>query len=109
MISWAFPLNAISSTPQTWSALNVYSSPSFSICVCCASEQSDLERRAASIGRDLDELRRSGAAGSPEEVVTRLQEYQRAGASRSYLQLIDLDDLDHVALIANEVMPHLAS
>ena len=33
----------------------------------------------------------------------------RAGASRSYLQLIDLDDLDHVALIANEVMPHLAS
>jgi len=82
---------------------------SHAVTVCCASEQSDLERRAARIGRDLDELRRSGAAGSPEEVVTRLQEYQRAGASRSYLQLIDLDDLDHVALIANEVMPHLAS
>jgi F420-dependent oxidoreductase-like protein len=82
---------------------------SHAITVCCASEQSELQRRAARIGRDLEDLRRAGAAGSPQEVIARLEEYQQAGASRSYLQVIDLDDLDHVALIAAEVMPHLAS
>jgi F420-dependent oxidoreductase-like protein len=81
---------------------------SHAITVCCANEQSELERRASRIGRDLDELRQNAAAGLPEEVVARLEEYRQAGASRSYLQLIDLDDLDHVALIATEVMPHLA-
>ncbi|MGO9487522.1 MAG: LLM class F420-dependent oxidoreductase [Solirubrobacteraceae bacterium] len=81
---------------------------SHAITVCCASGQAELERRAERIGRDLDELRRSGAAGSPDEVVARLEEYGQAGASRSYLQLIDIDDLDHVALIAAEVMPRLA-
>jgi alkanesulfonate monooxygenase SsuD/methylene tetrahydromethanopterin reductase-like flavin-dependent oxidoreductase (luciferase family) len=82
---------------------------SHAVTVCCAREKSELQRRAARIGRDLDELRRDGAAGSPEEVIARLEEYRQAGASRSYLQLIDLDDLDHVALIATEVMAHLAN
>ena len=68
----------------------------------------ELERRAARIGRTSEDLRRSGAAGSPEEVAERLAEYGDAGASRSYLQVIDLDDLDHVALIASEVMPKLS-
>jgi F420-dependent oxidoreductase-like protein len=81
---------------------------SHTVTVCCATVKSELERRAARIGRDLDELRGNGAAGTPEEVVARLEEYQRAGASRAYLQVIDLDDRDHVALIAAEVMPHLA-
>jgi F420-dependent oxidoreductase-like protein len=81
---------------------------SHAITVCCAREQSELERRAARIGRDLDDLRSSAAAGTPQEVVARLREYARAGVSRSYLQIIDLDDLDHVALIAAEVMPQAA-
>lgn len=81
---------------------------SHAITVCCASERSELERRAARIGRDLEELRQAGAAGSPQEVIARLQEYRQVGASRSYLQVIDLDDLEHVALIAAEVMPQLA-
>jgi F420-dependent oxidoreductase-like protein len=81
---------------------------SHAITVCCAHEESELERRAARIGRDVDDLRSSGAAGTPAEVVARLQAYGRAGATRSYLQVIDLDDLDHVALIAAEVMPQVA-
>jgi F420-dependent oxidoreductase-like protein len=81
---------------------------SHAVTVCCASDGSELERRAARIGRDLDDLRSFGAAGSPEEVVDRLQSYRRTGASRSYLQVIDLDDLDHIALIAAEVMPRVA-
>jgi F420-dependent oxidoreductase-like protein len=81
---------------------------SHAITVCCAREQSELERRATRIGRDLDDLRSSAAAGTPQEVAARLREYGRAGVSRSYLQIIDLDDLDHVALIAAEVMPQVA-
>jgi F420-dependent oxidoreductase-like protein len=81
---------------------------SHAITVCCANDASELERRAARIGRDLEDLRSSAAAGSPQEVVARLDAYRQAGASRSYLQIIDLDDLDHVALIAGEVMPQLA-
>jgi hypothetical protein len=59
------------------------------------------------IGRDIEDLRRFGAAGTPQEVVERLREHGREGASRSYPQVIDLDDLDHIALIAAEVMPQL--
>jgi F420-dependent oxidoreductase-like protein len=82
---------------------------SHAITVCCGRDQSELERRASRIGRDLEDLRGSGAAGSPQEVTARLQDYRHAGTSRSYLQVIDLDDLDHIALIADEVMPHLAA
>jgi len=81
---------------------------SHAITVCCAREKSELARRASRIGRELDDLRSSGAAGTPQEVVARLREYRHAGASRSYLQVIDADDLDHVALLGTEVLPQLA-
>jgi F420-dependent oxidoreductase-like protein len=80
---------------------------SHAVTVCCGRDGAELERRAGRIGRDVGELRVSGAAGSPEEVLARLDEFRRAGAARCYLQVIDLDDTDHVALIAAEVMPHL--
>jgi len=60
------------------------------------------------IHRPIEQLRDDAAAGTPAEVVERLQAYAEAGAQRCYLQLIDLDDLDHLALLAAEVMPHLA-
>ena len=81
---------------------------SHAVTVCCAESESELRRRAEHIGTDLSELRRSGAAGSPDEVVERLAGFAAIGAQRSYLQLIDLDDLDHLELIAAEVMPRLA-
>jgi hypothetical protein len=33
---------------------------------------------------------------------------ERTGITRIYLQLLDLADLDHIELIASEVMPQLA-
>ncbi len=81
---------------------------SHAVTVCCAESEGELERRAARIGRTVEDLRANGAAGTPVEVAERLREYRGAGASRSYLQVIDLDDLDHVALIAAEVMPALS-
>ena len=66
-------------------------------------------RRAAAIGREVDELRTNGLCGSPDEVVAKLATYAGAGADRIYLQILDLADLDHLALIAEEVLPHCAS
>ncbi|MGD0453170.1 MAG: LLM class F420-dependent oxidoreductase [Solirubrobacteraceae bacterium] len=81
---------------------------SHAVTVCCAASDSELRRRAGRIGRDLRELRRAGAAGSPTEVLERLAAFAEAGSQRAYLQVIDLDDVDHLELIAAEVMPHLA-
>jgi alkanesulfonate monooxygenase SsuD/methylene tetrahydromethanopterin reductase-like flavin-dependent oxidoreductase (luciferase family) len=81
---------------------------SHAITVCCGESEGELERRARAIGRELDDLRRNAAGGTPPEVTARLLEYADAGAERAYLQVIDLDDLDHVALIAAEVLPKLA-
>jgi len=80
---------------------------SHAITVCCATSDSELRRRAERIGRDLQELRSAGAAGSPAEVLERLAGFAEAGSQRAYLQVIDLDDIDQLELIAAEVMPQL--
>jgi alkanesulfonate monooxygenase len=36
-----------------------------------------------------------------------LRSYAAAGATRLYLQTLDLDDLDHLRLVAEEVMPEV--
>ncbi len=79
---------------------------SAALTVCCGKDQAELERRAARIGRPLDRLR-GGAAGTPAELVDRLAAYGEAGAETVYLQVLDLDDLDHIRLIASEVLPNL--
>jgi F420-dependent oxidoreductase-like protein len=81
---------------------------SHAVTVCCAASEKELRRRAGRIGTDAQELRRTGAAGSPTEVIERLAAFAEAGSQRAYLQVIDLDDVDHLELIAAEVMPHLA-
>jgi F420-dependent oxidoreductase-like protein len=81
---------------------------SHAITVCCGEDEAQLARRAKAIGRELEDLRANAAAGTPDELTARLREYADAGAERAYLQVIDLDDLDHVALIAAEVLPRLA-
>ena len=78
---------------------------SATVVVCCGRDEAEAERRAAAIGRDLTELREHGAAGVPDEVVTRCLAYRDAGASTLYLQVLDLSDLDHLELIAREVLP----
>ncbi|WP_327090954.1 LLM class F420-dependent oxidoreductase [Nonomuraea sp. NBC_01738] len=75
--------------------------------VCVGADQGELERRAAAIGTDLGTLRESGLAGTPGEVVAKLHRFAELGAERVYLQVMDLSDLDHLELIAAEVLPHV--
>ena len=76
--------------------------------VCCGTDEAEVERRAANIGRKADELRTNGAAGTPDEVVARLQAFADIGAETVYLQVLDLDDLQHIELLAEEVLPRVS-
>lgn len=76
---------------------------SVALVVCCGADEAEVERRAAAIGRQPDELRQNGAAGTPSEVAATLRSWAEAGADRIYLQVLDLTDLDHLDLVAETV------
>ncbi|WP_328438724.1 LLM class F420-dependent oxidoreductase [Streptomyces sp. NBC_00444] len=75
----------------------------------------------AAIGRTDAEARRRAAPlhvksalppedpviGSPAQLVDRLGEFSAIGANRIHLRLTDFHDLDHLELIAGEVLPQL--
>ena len=82
---------------------------SSALVLCCASTEAELRQRADAIGRDVDELRANGAAGTPAEVVDTLRRFRDAGVERMYLQVLDLADLEHLRLVAEEVAPHVGS
>jgi F420-dependent oxidoreductase-like protein len=75
--------------------------------LCCGKSEEEIARRASVIGREVSELRDNGAAGSPAELVDKIGRFGELGASRVYLQMLDLNDLDHLELVASEVMPQL--
>jgi F420-dependent oxidoreductase-like protein len=75
--------------------------------VCIGRDDTEVKRRANAIGRDVAELRENEIAGTPAEAVERIGECADLGASRVYLQVIDLHDLDHLELIAAEVLPQV--
>jgi F420-dependent oxidoreductase-like protein len=77
---------------------------SAALVLCCGENDAEVERRAGAIGRPADELRENGAAGSPSEVLAKIATFAEAGAERIYLQVLDLDDLDHLRLVADQVM-----
>ena len=66
------------------------------------------ERRAKAIGREVGELRENGAAGTPDEAAATLRRGRAPRPIRTYLQVLDLHDLEHLQLIAEEVAPHLS-
>lgn len=75
--------------------------------VCVGKDDQELARRAAAIGREIDELKANGLAGSPAEVVDKIGRYVEAGSRRFYLQVLDLHDLDHLELISAQVQAQL--
>ncbi len=82
---------------------------SASFVACAGRDDAEIARRAAAIGRDLDELRsNSPLVGTPSQIVDRLAPFAAAGVQRVYLQLLDLSDLAHLELFA-EVIGALAA
>ncbi|MDO0911022.1 LLM class F420-dependent oxidoreductase [Streptomyces sp. DT2A-34] len=76
--------------------------------VCVGKDDQEVARRAAAIGREVDELKLNGLAGSPAEVVEKIGRYQEIGSRRLYLQVLDLADLDHLELISSQVQSQLS-
>lgn len=85
-------------TPPIFSAAQV---------LCCGRDDADVKRRAAAIGRDADELRQQGLAGTPAEIVDKIGTFAEKGATRMYLQTLDLSDLDQLELVAQSVLPQV--
>lgn len=76
---------------------------SAAVVVCVGEDDATFERRAAAIGREPEDLRVNGIAGTSDEVRARLRAWHDNGAQRLYLQVLDLSDLDHMATIADVV------
>jgi alkanesulfonate monooxygenase SsuD/methylene tetrahydromethanopterin reductase-like flavin-dependent oxidoreductase (luciferase family) len=82
---------------------------SAALVLCAGVSEAEVKRRAEAIGRAPDELRQNGAAGTVDEVVATLGAYAEAGIERMYLQVLDLGDLDHVAMVGSDIIPAAAS
>ena len=80
---------------------------SSAVTVCVGKDDAELSRRAEAIGRTPGEWRPSDVGGTPAQVVDKLGRFGELGATRAYLQVLDLADLDHLDLVAAEVMPHV--
>ena len=68
-------------------------------------DEADLERRAARMPAGA---RETFGAGTPEQVVARLREYEAAGVERVMLQHLLVRDRDVLELLAGEVVPAFA-
>ncbi|RVW02232.1 LLM class F420-dependent oxidoreductase [Rhodococcus xishaensis] len=75
--------------------------------LCCGRNEDEIKQRASRIGREVDELRFNGLAGTPAELVDKIGRYSEVGTQRIYLQTLDLADLAHLELVAAEVLPQL--
>ena len=81
---------------------------SASFVVCAGRDETEIAKRATAIGREVDELRsNSPLAGTPDQIVDQLGPFAEIGLQRAYLQLLDMADLDHLALFADEVQRQL--
>ncbi len=75
--------------------------------LCCGRDETEISRRAAAIGREPAELRENGLAGTPDELIAKIEDFAAIGTRRIYLQVLDLHDLEHLELVAREVLPQV--
>ncbi len=78
---------------------------SSALVLCVGVDEKEFARRAETIGHDPSELRRDHLGGTVEEVADRVRRYRDAGTDRLFLQVLDLTDLDHLRLVAQDVIP----
>ena len=94
------PASGSAATPTTWCTPTP--------CVCAAGSTTPTYAAGPSAGnREIDGLRENGLVGTPAEVVDQIGRFAEAGTQRLYLQTLDVVDLDHLELVAHEVMRQL--
>jgi F420-dependent oxidoreductase-like protein len=77
--------------------------PVFSVAqtVACGRTEAEAKRRAEAIGTQPP------LYGTPEQVAEHIGRFAEIGASRIFLQVLDLSDLSHLDVIASQVAPRL--
>jgi F420-dependent oxidoreductase-like protein len=80
---------------------------SAALILACGRTDDEVDRRARAIGHDPQQLRDQQLGGTVAHVVDTIGRFAEIGADRLYLQALDLADLDHLELVAAEVMPHV--
>jgi F420-dependent oxidoreductase-like protein len=68
-------------------------------------DEEEVRRRAAALGEEPSALRTGGLGGTVAEVIDKIGAFGELGATRLYLQVLDLADLDHLRLVAEQVAP----
>ena len=74
---------------------------SITLTAVCGRDQAELDRRGAV---SPVQFQMADLAGTPTEVAAGLAEYAELGAARAYLRILDLRDLDHIALLGEAVV-----
>ncbi|MFI1193125.1 LLM class F420-dependent oxidoreductase [Micromonospora sp. NPDC020750] len=77
------------------------------IVVAVGGTDAEVRERAAPLRRMSALPPEDPVIGSPAQLVDRIGEFAAVGATRVHLRLTDLADLDHLELIAAEVLPQL--
>lgn len=77
--------------------------------IAIGEDETAVRRQADTFGITPADLRREGLAGSADEVLDKLGRLGDLGVRRVYLQILDLDDLDPLALVADQVLSRLES
>jgi alkanesulfonate monooxygenase SsuD/methylene tetrahydromethanopterin reductase-like flavin-dependent oxidoreductase (luciferase family) len=77
--------------------------------VCCGKDEAEFRRRAEAIGMKPEDFREGerGLGGTPGEVAAKIAQFAEIGADRVYLQVLDLADLDHLEVLASDVLPQV--
>lgn len=78
---------------------------SVALTVCCWTNEVEMRHRLRAVGQHDATMRDIGLFGTPDQVVERILNYSAVGAERIYLQILDLKDVDHLRLLAAEVVP----
>ncbi|WP_350276710.1 LLM class F420-dependent oxidoreductase [Kribbella sp. HUAS MG21] len=76
--------------------------------VVVGKDDAEVKQRAEAIGRDVEDLKANSIAGTPAEVVDRIGRFAAVGSQVQYVQIMDLQDLEHLDLIAAEVLPQVS-
>jgi F420-dependent oxidoreductase-like protein len=69
--------------------------------------EGEVRRRAAAADSTAEELRAGGLGGTVDEVVDKIGRFREHGTTRLYLQVLDLSDLDHLRLVAEQIVPRV--
>ena len=76
--------------------------------VCVGADEAEVARGPRRSAASPTSCGQNGLAGTPDEVLDKIGRYAALGSQRIYLQVLDLADLDHLRLVAADVLPQAA-